>query len=361
MQECQTFLRKVDEVKEQVMNNQTKYHIALWDNLKFILILLVVVGHMADTFTGESESFRALYLFIYSFHMPLFFFVSGLFFSEKRILSKILFYLSFTYLLKIILVIIERCFGETQPYFVLLAPDGPSWFTFVLAAFTLISYLIRNHKKVYIAIAVLILGCFAGYDASVGDYFCLSRIIVFFPFYCLGTALGSERIVELKGKVKPWLIILAAVFVLGWLYVCFFHCNLAYHLRHLFTGRNPFSEGIMAIGPLVRLFCYVVSFGMCSALVILVPNIKLGPITEWGSRTINVFFWHLPIYFLLEHVVGMGRLFYLGAWGKILFLLCGVLLTVILSQFKLFGFPINQIRQLSFWKNEENDKKESSQ
>ena len=76
-------------MKEQVLNDHIKEHIALWDNLKFILILLVVVGHLADTFTGESESFRALYLFIYSFHMPLFFFISGLFFSEKKILKAI--------------------------------------------------------------------------------------------------------------------------------------------------------------------------------------------------------------------------------------------------------------------------------
>ena len=33
---------------------QASARIALWDNLKFILILLVVIGHMADEFAAES-------------------------------------------------------------------------------------------------------------------------------------------------------------------------------------------------------------------------------------------------------------------------------------------------------------------
>ena len=70
-------------MNEQGMLNRTNDHIALWDNLKFLLILLVVVGHFADFFTAESNSFRALFLFIYSFHMPMFFFVSGWFFKSK--------------------------------------------------------------------------------------------------------------------------------------------------------------------------------------------------------------------------------------------------------------------------------------
>ena len=44
---------------------------AYFDNLKFILILLVVVGHLIEPFNGEA-AMGAIYQFIYSFHMPLF-------------------------------------------------------------------------------------------------------------------------------------------------------------------------------------------------------------------------------------------------------------------------------------------------
>ena len=48
-----------------------------WDTVKGILIVLVVIGH-----TGTMMGDRWLSV-IYSFHMPLFMFVSG-FFSRKK-------------------------------------------------------------------------------------------------------------------------------------------------------------------------------------------------------------------------------------------------------------------------------------
>jgi len=49
------------------------------DNLKVILTLLVVLGHMASPFSA----------LIYSFHMPMFFFLSGMFIcSQKRTMKK---------------------------------------------------------------------------------------------------------------------------------------------------------------------------------------------------------------------------------------------------------------------------------
>lgn len=49
------------------------------DNLKCLLIFSVVFGHMLELFMGKNSPERVLYLVIYSFHMPLFAFVSGVF------------------------------------------------------------------------------------------------------------------------------------------------------------------------------------------------------------------------------------------------------------------------------------------
>ena len=46
--------------------------IALWDNLKFFLVTCVVIGHFADRFTDASNIYDSIFLFIYSFHIPLF-------------------------------------------------------------------------------------------------------------------------------------------------------------------------------------------------------------------------------------------------------------------------------------------------
>ena len=50
-----------------------------WDSLKFILIFLVVYGHIAPHYLGGGPFNMAIYNLVYLFHMPLFIFVSGRF------------------------------------------------------------------------------------------------------------------------------------------------------------------------------------------------------------------------------------------------------------------------------------------
>lgn len=50
-----------------------------FDNVKFILILLVVIGHFIEKIIFMDTSFKVIYETIYSFHMPLFIFISGYF------------------------------------------------------------------------------------------------------------------------------------------------------------------------------------------------------------------------------------------------------------------------------------------
>ena len=64
-----------------------KSRVAKWDNVKFLLILLVVVGHVADLYTKNSHVLAAIRFYIYIFHMPAFIFVSGLM-SKKTIDNK---------------------------------------------------------------------------------------------------------------------------------------------------------------------------------------------------------------------------------------------------------------------------------
>lgn len=49
-----------------------------WDNLKCFLIVMVVIGHFVNQYAPISNTMKSLSLFIYSFHMPLFIFLSGL-------------------------------------------------------------------------------------------------------------------------------------------------------------------------------------------------------------------------------------------------------------------------------------------
>ena len=118
--------------------------IALWDNLKFILITLVVAGHFADQLTDYSSIYSSIYLFIYAFHMPLFIFISGYFHSDRNTTKKVLFYTSLGFLYKIVSFLIDRLNGDSQYIFNLLADSGLAWFMFVLAIYTFVLFLLKD-------------------------------------------------------------------------------------------------------------------------------------------------------------------------------------------------------------------------
>ena len=50
-----------------------------WDNVKGMLIILVVVGHYMYYFQDDTWNMSRIYYGIHLFHMPLFVFISGLF------------------------------------------------------------------------------------------------------------------------------------------------------------------------------------------------------------------------------------------------------------------------------------------
>ena len=65
-----------------IQNTENKIgRIYLFDNIKFLAILLVVIGHAINFLTETDGNMleKSLFLTIYSIHMPLFIFISGLF------------------------------------------------------------------------------------------------------------------------------------------------------------------------------------------------------------------------------------------------------------------------------------------
>ena len=320
--------------------------IALWDNLKFFLVTCVVIGHFADRFTDASNIYDSIFLFIYSFHIPLFIFISGLMFKNKDVTSKVIFFISIGFAYKIVSAIVERLLGTVKVEFFLLWDGGLSWFMFALAAYTIILKVIEGQNKRYILIFSIVLACFVGYDSGIGDFLYLSRIIIFFPFFLSGVLLQKVNIVNIKNENLKY-IFLAGLIVLIWLGLCMFELDIFYRLRYLFTGRNPFFPQIMSYAPLARLVSYIISFGMCFAFIMLIPNQRMFLITDMGKNSINVYFWHMHIYYILNKAFNISNVFNYGVSGKLAFLLMAVLLSIVLSH-NVFNFPIKQIREQIF-------------
>lgn len=343
-----------------------KDRIALFDNVKAFLIVCVVVGHFVDQITSEYTSMRAVFIFIYTFHMPLFLFLSGLMhrpykagipFQRNRFISFILVYLAYKVVISVTQLILN---GETS--FSLLSASGIPWFMFTLAAYELIAYLIQDvHPAILLPISVLV-SMFVGLDSSVKDYLVLSRTVVFLPFFLAGYYLKPEQILKIAGK---WYVkLISALVAVGYALLCWFRTDTVYKLRMLFTGRNPFSSianTIPSIGAPFRLLALLLSATVGFAILCAAPNIRIKGITAMGNRTLQPYFWHRPLLYVIEYFACFEWM--RNALGDraavILFVLMAIALTVVLS-LPVFRHPISEIlgvgKQLSKRKRKTEEK-----
>ncbi len=318
----------------------SKERICLFDNIKFFLIATVVVGHIIDFATAESDAYKSIFLFIYSFHMPLFIFLSGLFNKNRNTKKKVISFVFLGFAIKMLLSLAQLLING-KVSFRLLADGGLPWFMFVMGAYYLISYILRGTDKRLVLVMAVLLACFVGYDSSIGDYLYISRTIVFYPFFVLGEMMSSQKITEMNSK--KILKVVSAVVLIMWGAVCLFRLEDVYLLRALFSGRNSFAVNIAfeKWGMLYRLGSYVITAVVSFCVICLMPSRKLPLISNFGARTIQVYFWHWPVLLIMEKA-GILDYMFSTPMGKVTAMLTGIVITFILS-LKLFAFPSDNI------------------
>lgn len=285
------------------MENTAGERIQKWDILKFALIFLVVLGHLVDLYTGKSENLRIMRFWIYTFHMPVFIFITGLFskknIDEKRY-SNILSYLLIYFVTKMIISLSAVPYNEAFK-FTVLSEKGVPWYAFVIFAFSLITIALSSLPKPYIFIFSIVLACMAGYDKSIGDYLMMSRIIVFYPFFFAGYWLDINKLSKFLSK--NFIKIISVVYIALFSLTVYFKIGDIDYLSPLLSGRNPFSalSKNAGYGGLIRLGYYVLIFLFCFALISLTPDklSRKGYIAKLGSRTLQVYMLHYCLVYLL--------------------------------------------------------------
>lgn len=322
-----------------------------FDNIKFFLILTVVIGHFADDYTKSSHVMRSIFIFIYTFHMPLFLFISGLFhkrYKEQDALrrDKIIQNLLIAIVLQAVQGVIKIIYAHNAGI-ALTGTDGLVWFMYVLAAFEILIYFFRNINPAAVLLLAFITGIFCGYDDKIGDWMYLSRIFVFFPVYLVGYYLDINRLKKiLENRITKCI---SVVIVLTYAGVCYFCEGWIYQYRYLFTGRNPFSAVALPGGADFwdRIFCYVLTAVISIAIMSLVPDKKIPWVSKAGTRTLQVYFWHRPILYIiqyegvklvLEELLGLPM-------AKVSYIILAVCVMVICS-FSIFGHPVVDVAKI---------------
>ncbi len=325
----------------------------LYDNLRFALIYMVVLGHFLEPHVDDSGFLRMIFLLIYMVHMPMFFFLSGLLqkkYTEGRGLNinKVLSYVVIGYIYKMLVFLRERMLGN-QIKFHMFWEDGIPWFMFVMAAFIVIMYLFRDANPKALMIFAILLACFAGYDKEIGDTLCLSRIIVYFPFYAGGYYLSSDHVERFRSN--KFLRIASIVGMLVIVAITATHLDTIYQLRHLFTGRNPLNEWDFAHGgALLRLLCYAITTVLGASMLALIPKGKIPAGTMIGQQTMRIYFWHLSIIKVLNWLGYGAYIMSYGMAGRIVGFFGLAMILCLLLTAPIFGIPVDYVLRDMFRK-----------
>ncbi len=321
-----------------------------WDNLKGMLILMVVVGHFIQDGAAEENLsiFRGLFLGIYSFHIPMFIFIMGLFYkrsrNEKLKTDRICFLLTLYILMKAMLLAVKRLMtGEGS--FHLLTESGTPWYMFAAAVYMWLAYILRYRKPQFVLTGALLLGILVGYDKSIGDYLVLSRIIVFAPFFFLGYYLEPEKLTDRLERTSCKVAGGAILFLLA--VGCILYMNEVYEYRSLMTGRNPYADckQIADCGGWDRLLIYGLALLAGAAAAVLMPNKAMPLLEVMGQRSLVIYFWHRPVLYILdqmqlgEQIRKLGDLPYQFIWIGV-----GILLTLVLSV-RIFDIPLQWLNK----------------
>ena len=185
------------------MQHQTRAgagRIALFDNIKGLLIILVVVGHVAHPVHNDNPAISCLFDVIYLFHMPLFVFVSGLFAKHAKIErgvnpNRILSFALLAALFQLALLLINEVDVTLEAF---LQFTSAPWYLLAMAYwYAAAPLLARLGWKRGMALALVLSYASGLVDLSDG-FLAISRALAFLPWFAAGLYCPVERVVALK-------------------------------------------------------------------------------------------------------------------------------------------------------------------
>lgn len=267
------------------------------DNIRFLLIFSVVFGHMLELFMGKDGMDKALYLVIYSFHMPLFAYVSGAFakFDPARIRCRMIYpYLVFQTLY---ILFANRVLGKetdlqyTTPYWLL-------WYLFAMVAWNLALPLldIKSAKKKLAVLGISFAAAvFIGFDNKAGYYLSFSRMVEFFPFFLMGYYSRDlkEKMRQRMGAVRQHRlkIFLAAGCIVFILLAVGVISGNEDDIRSVWLyGAGSYEKS--DYGWLLRTVCLAVATGWLGFFLTVIPVYRIPAISQIGANTMTIYLLH---------------------------------------------------------------------
>jgi len=262
------------------------------DNVKFVLIALVVVGHSLVP-TLDAHSNRALYIFIYTFHMPLFVLISGYlsrnFWNSNAKTNKLV----DTFLVPYVIVevgyaVLRYALGQKWSL-TIIDPAWLNWYLLALLFWRLSTPVWKRMKfPVPVAIAIYL---FAGFSEISGD-FSMDRFFGLLPFFVIGLVMQPEHFQMLD---RLWIKIAAVFTILSAATVAILIAPKAPLAPFYYKNSYEKMDLSWWMGLGVRTGLLICGLALCFAVLALVPRGETW-YSDLGTRTLYCYLLHgIPV------------------------------------------------------------------
>ena len=277
----------------------------LYDNVRAILIALVVVGHALETI-GSATS-HPLTAWIYSFHMPAFIFVSGFlaqgYRGSPRQAARIVTTLLVPY---VIFQLLHRAL-RTVVLDKDLNPDvlTPAWTLWFLLALTIWRLLVPVFRTLRFPLTTtIVISVLAPLMVTLDSKLSIGRVLSFAPFFVAGLLVRPGMLQLLRTRLAK---ILGGTVLLGGLVLAFVAGPRVRVSFFLFNTSYAERDLSALEGMTIRVAALVVGAAGTAAILALAPRGR-----QWwsfvGERTMYVYLLHaLALY-------GVRNLGWLDEW-----------------------------------------------
>lgn len=274
---------------------------ALYCNMKLLLIFMVVYGHLLEGIMDNAEPLEQIYRGIYSVHMPLFLFLSGLFLKNRtgcvRQMRQAFLYYA---VCQTAVVTVGRLLGQQMNlgipvwhlwYLLSLGcMAGLGWCWFVLAERW--QQIDRGTTKVSLLVVSVLIALIVGKCPAVGRWLSLSRTFCFLPFFLTGM-FCPENMEWKSGMAK----IVGLAGLGAWLFM-----YLAWGKRiptELFYQADSYGTLGVEQGMRLQMICILLAVSLGLFLLTFVPDRRL-PFSKMGADTFWIYLLHAPFVKLFE-------------------------------------------------------------
>ena len=318
-----------------------------FDVLKGALILSVVFGHFFTHDVSHSFMSETMANIIYSFHMPLFVFISGYFtkkYSVVRGASKIL----ETY---VVFQLVKGLAYHYSPLWLLIMPAPMLWYLLSLIVWRFLYILLDKIgvKVTWKLIAILVtLGVSVGFVPWVGREFALSRTIVFAPYFFLGIMFQQISFLDIIiEKFSLWksAMIWMIVFVLSILFVF-----SSFDVRRTFGATYPYPLENTMLYAFARLLNYMTSV-IISVAFIRVFSFESKILGVIGKDSLKYYMFH-GIFLMVVKFAGLP-------WSANLAIVYALIVSIIIYYFnktKLSDFSLAPVSVTLSWRKDKYEK-----